>query len=267
MVVSQRESMKTTTDLTDDECGHLARILLASRRVTLRHHFFSWVHGPLQSLIPHEILLCGVADESGYLLHERFTACRYFKDDHYQRVIHPGDGLVNHLAQEWQIAGAPRLIAALPEEPGGWHARLIDLELKNVAFHGMGWIDGQIKGYASFSRVRVPFDGRLALYLDILLPHLLATLARVLANEARTRINSARPAGLVTAREVEVLTWVRDGKTNDEIADILGLSMLTVKNHLRHAMKKLVVRTRGQAVAKAIALGFLRAHGIRSDKE
>lgn len=64
-----------------------------------------------------------------------------------------------------------------------------------------------------------------------------------------------------------MLTWVRDGKTNDEIADILGLSMLTVKNHLRHAMKKLVVRTRGQAVAKAIGLGLLHAHGSRGDMQ
>ena len=255
--------MYATDELNDEECGHLARILLASRRVTLRHHFFSWVHGPVQSLIPHEILLCGVADESGYLLHESFTACRYFKDEHYRRVIHPGDGLINQLSQDWQVFSEPRLIAALHDEAGGWHARLSDLELKNVAFHGMSWINGQIKGYASFSRVRVPFDGRLALYLDILMPHLLATLARVLANEARTGSHGKRPAGIVTVREVEVLTWVRDGKTNDEIAAILGLSMLTVKNHLRHAMKKLVVRTRGQAVAKAIALGFLRAQGVR----
>jgi len=259
--------MHDTNELTDEECGHLARILLAARRVTLRHHFFSWVHGPVQSLIPHEIMLCGVADENGYLLHQRFTACRYFKDEHFHRVIHPGDGLINELAQEWKALGEPRLIAGHLEEGCSWNARLTSLELKNVAFHGMAWVNGQIKGYASFSRVRVPFDGHLALYVDILMPHLLATLARVLANESRTRTLSKRPTGLITAREVEVLTWVRDGKTNDEIADILGLSMLTVKNHLRHAMKKLVVRTRGQAVAKAISLGLLLAHGARGDEQ
>lgn len=257
--------MQHANELTDEECGHLARILLAARRVSLRHQFFSWAHGPVQSLIPHEILLCGVSDDSGYLLHERFTACRYFKDDHYHRVIHPGTGLIPQLTQEWLHAGEPRFIEAPPHDDAGWHARLTDLELKNVAFHGMGWINGHLKGYASFSRVRVPLDGRLALYMDILMPHLLATLARVLAHEARAQTQSKRPSGLVTVREVEVLLWVREGKTNDEIADILGLSMLTVKNHLRHAMKKLDVRTRGQAVAKAIALGFLRAQGLRND--
>lgn len=252
-------------ELTEEECSNLANILLSSRRVKLRHHFFSWVHGPVQSLIPHEILLCGVTDENGILRHEKFNACRYFKDDHFQRVIHPGDGLITQLSQDWIRAGEPTLIPALPDELDGWHARLADLELKNLAFHGMKWSNGRIGGYASFSRVRMPFDGRLSTFVDILLPHLISTLARVLSNEARAQDDSRRPSGLITAREVEVLSWVRDGKTNDEIAEVLGLSMLTVKNHLRHAMKKLVVRTRGQAVAKAIALGFLRAQGIRHD--
>jgi transcriptional regulator EpsA len=252
-------------ELTEEECSNLATILVSSRRVKLRHHFFSWVHGPVQSLIPHEILLCGVADENGILRHEQFTACRYFKDDHFHRVIHPGDGLITQLSQDWIRSGEPKLIPALPDEPDGWHARLTDLELKNLAFHGMKWSNGRIGGYASFSRVRVPFDGRLSTFLDILLPHLVSTLARVLANEYQVQHHAQRANSLISAREVEVLSWVRDGKTNDEIAEILGLSMLTVKNHLRHAMKKLVVRTRGQAVAKAIALGFLRAQGSRND--
>jgi transcriptional regulator EpsA len=252
-------------ELTEEECNNLATILVSSRRVRLRPHFFSWVHGPLQSLIPHEILLCGLADENGILRHEQFTACRYFKDDHFHRAIHPGEGLITQLSQDWIQVGEPRLIPALPDEAGGWHARLTDLELKNVAFHCMRWTNGKIKGYVSFSRVRAPFNDRLATYLDVLLPHLIATLARVLSNEIREQGANRRQAGLITAREIEVLAWVRDGKTNDEIAEILGLSMLTVKNHLRHIMKKLVVRTRGQAVAKAIALGLMHAHGSQRE--
>jgi len=258
--------MLEAAELTGEECGHLAQILIAARRVSQRHHFFSWIHGPVQSLIPHEIMLCGVLDEEG-LRHERFSGCRYFRDDHFQRVVHPAGGLISQLAEEWKPGSEPRLIPGHAHDAGGWHDRLAELELKNVAFHAIGWHDRQLIGYASFSRVRAPFDGRLALYLDILLPHLLFTLARVLANEARARSDASRAVGLITPRESEVLAWVRDGKTNGEIADILGLSMLTVKNHLRHAMKKLDVRTRGQAVAKAIALGFLRAQGGRENTQ
>ena len=256
--------MNNANDLTAEECGFLARTLLASRRVSLRHHFFSWVQGPVQSLIPHEILLCGLTHESGYLLHERFVACRYFKDEHYHAAIHPGHGVIAQLSQQWSAGRAPCMFPPRTPETSDWEARLVELELKNIVFHGLGGVDGQIKGYVSFSRVRGPLDSRLALYVEMLQPYLLVTLARVLANEAGADTQLRRPGGLVSAREIEVLCWVRDGKTNDEIAEILGLSMLTVKNHLRHAMKKLVVRTRGQAVAKAIALGLLRAHAAQT---
>lgn len=241
-----------------EESEHLARILLASTRVSQRHHFFSWVHGPLQSLIPHEILLCGVADESGQLQHEVFTACRYFRDEHFERVCHPAQGLLPQLAQEWQESCRPRLIAPVSDDTmTGWSVRLTELELKNIAYHGMVWINGQLKGYASFSRVSIAFDARLELYLEILLPHVLSTLVRVLVNENRHSIQQSRPS-ILTARESEVLRWVSEGKTNDEIAVILNLSMLTVKNHLRHAMQKLHVRTRGQAVTRALSLGLLK---------
>lgn len=250
-------------ELTAEECGHLARILLDARRVRQRHQFFSWVQGPVQSLIPHEILLCGIGDDGGFLLHERFSACRYFRDEHFARTVHPKHGLIAQLSESWSLSGAPVFLN--PQTGEAEHTQLVDLELKNVAFHGLGWMNGSLKGYAGFSRVRAPFDERLALYMDILLPHLLSTLARVLAQEVREQSVLKRASSVVSPREIEVLIWVREGKTNDEIASILGLSMLTVKNHLRHAMKKLDVRTRGQAVAKAIALGLLRAQALRND--
>ena len=253
--------MYPSDELTAEECGHLARILLASRRVRQRHQFFAWVHGPVQSLVPHEILLCGLRDEDDYLLHERFSACRYFREEHHARALAPGTGLVAELADHWAATGEARLIGA--DAAPDWQARLADLELKNLMFQGLGGLNGRLKGYACLSRVRAPLDPRLVLYLDLLLPHLLATLARVLALEVREQGANGRPSAVITPREIEVLTWVREGKTNQEIALILGLSMLTAKNHLRHAMKKLDVRTRGQAVAKAIALGLLSARGAR----
>jgi transcriptional regulator EpsA len=49
-------------------------------------------------------------------------------------------------------------------------------------------------------------------------------------------------------RELEVMQWVRMGKTNSEIAMILNLSTFTVKNHMRRIYKKLDVLNRAQAV-------------------
>jgi transcriptional regulator EpsA len=245
--------MDAVAELTQEESGHLARILLAARRVSQRHQFFAWVHGPMQALIPHEILLCGVADELGQWRHEVFSACRYFRDAHFARVCDPAGGLLAELASAWQTDGRARLLAPSADD----QARLVELELKNVAYHGVAGLDGRLRGYASFSRVGIAFDARLALYLDLLLPHLVSTLLRVLANEAR-RAPPSVPSGVLTRREIDVLRWVHEGQTNEEIATKLGLSMLTVKNHLRNAMQKLQVRTRGQAVVRAIALGELK---------
>lgn len=54
--------------------------------------------------------------------------------------------------------------------------------------------------------------------------------------------------GPLSGRELEVMQWVRMGKTNSEIAMILNLSTFTVKNHMRRIYKKLDVLNRAQAV-------------------
>jgi DNA-binding CsgD family transcriptional regulator len=53
----------------------------------------------------------------------------------------------------------------------------------------------------------------------------------------------------LTQREREVLEWLAKGKTNRDIADILGLSPRTVDKHLEHIYIKLGVETRTAAAA------------------
>ncbi len=56
-------------------------------------------------------------------------------------------------------------------------------------------------------------------------------------------------AGLLSAREREVLRWVGRGKPNAEIATALYISESTVRKHLQSAYKKLGVSSRTAAVA------------------
>jgi DNA-binding CsgD family transcriptional regulator len=58
----------------------------------------------------------------------------------------------------------------------------------------------------------------------------------------------AQPCSL-TARETEILHWVSEGKSNQEIAAILDLSIHTVKTHLKRSFLKLGVENRTAAVA------------------
>ena len=59
------------------------------------------------------------------------------------------------------------------------------------------------------------------------------------------------PLGL-TRREADVLTWVAQGKTNAEIAGILGMSTHTAIKHLQHIFYKLGVKTRTAAATLAL---------------
>jgi len=58
----------------------------------------------------------------------------------------------------------------------------------------------------------------------------------------------------LTKRESEVLSWLVKGKTNRDIADILGMSPRTVNKHLEHIFAKLGVETRTAAVAIGLHL-------------
>ncbi len=56
----------------------------------------------------------------------------------------------------------------------------------------------------------------------------------------------------LSPRVAEVLLWVAQGKTNGEIASILGISESTVKKHLLVIFQKPGVETRGGAALRAL---------------
>jgi DNA-binding response OmpR family regulator/DNA-binding CsgD family transcriptional regulator len=68
---------------------------------------------------------------------------------------------------------------------------------------------------------------------------------------AQTGSTVRQPDVPLTPRETEVLSWLAKGKTNRDIAEILGMSHRTVNKHLEHIFEKLGVETRSAATAIA----------------
>jgi DNA-binding NarL/FixJ family response regulator len=71
------------------------------------------------------------------------------------------------------------------------------------------------------------------------------------------RLRDPAPAEALSAREIEVLRHVADGKTNPEIGKVLFVAASTVKTHLDRAYAKLGVSDRAAAVARAKDLKLL----------
>ena len=66
---------------------------------------------------------------------------------------------------------------------------------------------------------------------------------------------------MLTAREIEVLYLVSRGCRYAAVAETLGISVHTVSTHLKHAYRKLSVRTAAAAVTRAAELGLLATRG------
>ena len=62
----------------------------------------------------------------------------------------------------------------------------------------------------------------------------------------------------LTDREAEVLSYLADGWSNEEIADRLGIGVRTVRFHLDRIYRKLGVGRRTEAVREAVTRGYLR---------
>jgi DNA-binding CsgD family transcriptional regulator len=71
------------------------------------------------------------------------------------------------------------------------------------------------------------------------------------------RSEASSTATLLTPREVDCLRWVLKGKSDTDIGKILDISHTTVHFHIERVKKKLGVRTRTQAAAIVVSLGYL----------
>jgi DNA-binding CsgD family transcriptional regulator len=73
----------------------------------------------------------------------------------------------------------------------------------------------------------------------------------------RVPLFTERSSDVMTARELEILKWCKDGKSRDDIQKILSLSRQTVDFHLGNIFKKLGASNVTSAVVIALYKGFI----------
>lgn len=79
-----------------------------------------------------------------------------------------------------------------------------------------------------------------------------------LESARRSYSEPGSPFHPLSDREMEVLARVVEGKSNKEIASMLGISHQTVKNHITSILRKFGVEDRTQAVVYALKRGWVK---------
>lgn len=236
----------------------------ASFSVSVRPRFFVWTQSSLQGLVPHEILICGIVDGSrqGITVH-RFSASRYFGQTQFDAVCDPASGLMPRLlaAAEGSRSSVVMSPVAHPRAADDeLYALVRDNEMKNMAAQLVVGTRGQVEAFYVFARLSIPLDERAAYLIELTVPHLHSAFMRVLVTERQVAAADTRRSGrLVTHRQEEILNLVKTGKTNAEIAEVLGCSPWTIKNHIQAILRKLDSNSRTHAIARAISLGILQS--------
>jgi len=246
------------------EIEHYLFAVESSVKVRSGHQFFLWAQGQLQSLIAHEVLFC----VHGNLDRQEFTAVRYspfpFRDAHFAEICDPQQGLLSQMISAWHRNGEEPCLVCAGNGSAAADPRIEALigryDLANLACHGTQNIDGGTNSCFVFARMPQPPGKRQCYLLKLLVPHLHAAFVRTLIHGARRpHPPAAAPQRALSGRELEILRWVSEGRSNLQIGRTLRISPLTVKNHVQHILKKLEVRNRTQAVSRAISLKLIES--------
>lgn len=244
--------MKPLVILDRLEEEYLVRIGETFVQVRNSRQFFLWTQGQMQALLPHHLMVCVQFDETdGVVCVDPVD--RQARDPAITRhLCDPQHGLAVRLAR--LARGRHALPYVVPPdgertdplESIGIDVR--DLRLDGAMIHGTERFRGGASCFVLFGMPGSP-GAREMYFFELLLPLLHMAFQRVQADSGRSS-TSSDAVDLLSARELEILTWVMRGKSNFEISAILDLSALTVKNHLQNIYRKLNVHTRVQAVSR-----------------
>lgn len=257
--------MKQFLGLSNQDMEHLLITLDTSLKINTHAQFYLWAQGALQGFLPHEVLLCAHGDITRMRFKfETFTSV--VQDPLVEkRISDPINGLMARTMDDWLRAGTqPRLFCEHSDSQMGRRQLLADMKrchLGHVAVHGARGMQGGHGSFFVFARMPKAPGPREVYLLELLMPYLHTTLHRMMAYESIEATQELLSNDiLLSKRGLQVLHWVKNGKTNAEIAQILQISPTTVKNHLQIVMRKLGVNNRAEAVGKSAALRLL-AHG------
>jgi transcriptional regulator EpsA len=245
--------MDALVTLTAVDLERLLITIESSQQVHLRHQYFLWSQGVLQSFLPHEALIVGYGEYGTPSFRYEVLGRTQLAGDRL-----PGsdfDKLVGLALDSWQHGGhVPKAFGGDGNGNGICPVGqlLRRFSIGHAMAHGAREFTGDSSGFFVFLNMPEAPGRRHVYFAQMLMPYLHTTLHRMLTQEKNAPELPVRFNTRLSGREAQVISLVRDGMTNQQIAGALELSPLTIKNHIQNILRKLEVSNRAQAVAKAV---------------
>lgn len=263
--------MNLFAHLSVNELGPLLQLVQQSHCIRRHYELFNWLQEDIQHFLPHGIVIAAWGDiAAGAFCYDIVSPLPGVRTEEFDEK--PVRSFIASLFSRWHEG---KHLPFVLKAQNGFATREITnpatleamQEMRCALVHGIKDQRGRhnclyvMMGPIELSTARSKEAFRFLLpYIDttfrqiIHLPEqYLESNGDILSKASTTEPQAAASNSswhTLSSREVEIMDWVRKGKTNNEIGQILDISIFTVKNHLQRIFKKLNVFNRAQAVAK-----------------
>lgn len=279
--------------LTTAQVEGIVRAAATALEVRRRYQFFVWSQSNLQALLPHHLAVCGAYIRQRRELQFEVFNNVAVPPEVLDGLTDARSALMQQLQGRWIDQRGRPVRVAVDSLAGLSVVALRDALLAagyvELLVHGVsrpqrpselesffvlasiGRNSGQNTDHSAVHNGGHSAGPAQTTMLELLMPHLHSTWLRVLAMERELNetprpltprsgshsISGAVPGSAVTERERQILSWLREGMSNQQIGEVLGISPLTVKNHVQKILRKLDAANRAQAVARAMSMNLL----------
>ena len=251
-----------TFRLTKKESESFMHIVEATSKITRHYELFRLLQNEVQYFIPHQILISAWGDFRGS--EPKLDVISAIRGVRTGRLNGCGiEQLLKGVFTRWSAGGRrPMLLEGAAAEPITYSTcdcalHLAMQNMRSILVHGIrNERDDLDSLYMTLNPVSIKnrqSTERYFFLVDSVVAQIDVAFRKVIAlKSAGTTAGkyASRRFGDLSTREQEIVRWITEGKTNAEIAAILGISSFTVKNHTQRIFRKLNVNNRTKAVAK-----------------
>jgi len=236
-------------------------IIQRASKIERHVDFFVWMQNCVAEVVPHDLVLAawgdfGDAHTDAQLNYDVASNVKGINTQEVWKASDEVDACVAQLHSLWlknnrhwyalnhldELGGDCNFKAIFPGPLNEIHSLLV---------YGVSDLRGKSECLYVFFGSQSVFEVN-NVALSLLMPHIDNALRKIKylePDDIATHSSKGLSLSGLSERELEVIDWIKSGKTNQEIGMILNISQNTVKSHLKRIFQKLNVSKRAQAVA------------------